>query len=241
MLQNKRVIYFFLVLSILLSNCTNSTIIFSDNFEDDSLNEWNKSGAGKVYLDTSKSYSGKQSICFESGEGFKNRAFIALENETITSLERFYGSMYMFVQEASPDGVHWTMIQASGKTPNGFHSEIRYGGQHQKRIMANYDTNPIKTDCWHHTQFKIPEKKWFSVQWFFDRKSNNAKLWIDGELVHELNANDVDKGCLANDNNQNWTFPLFEQLTLGWVDYQKGGCSRKIWIDDVILSKEKLD
>ena len=76
---------------------------------------------------------------------------------------------------------------------------------------------------------------------FFDRKLNNAKLWIDGKLVHELNANDIDKGCLANDNNQKWTFPIFEQLTLGWVDYQKGGGSRKIWIDDVILSKEKLD
>ncbi len=240
MLQNKRVTYFFLVLSFLLSNCTNSTIIFSDNFEDDSLDEWSKSGEGKVYLDTSKSYSGNQSICFESGEGFKNRAFITLENKIITSLERFYGSMYMFVEEASPDGVHWTMIQASGRTPNGFHSEIRYGGQHQKSIMANYDTNPIKTDCWHHTQFKILEKKWFYVQWFFDRKSNNAKLWINGKLVHELNANDIDKGCLANDNNQNWTFPIFEQLTLGWVDYQKGGGSRKIWIDDVILSKEKL-
>ena len=239
MLQSKRVIYFLLVLSILLSNCTNSTIIFSDNFEDDSLNEWDKSGEGKVYLDTSKSYSGKQSICFESGEGFKNRAFISLENNTIKSCTQFYGSMYMFVEEASPDGIHWTMIQASGKTSKGFHAEIRYGGQHQKIIMANYDTNPIKTDCWHHTQFKIPEKKWFSVQWFFDRKSNNAKLWIDNKLVHELNANDVDKGCIANDTNQNWIFPFFEKLTLGWVDYQKGG-SRKVWIDDVILSQDKL-
>lgn len=239
MLQSKRVIYFLLVLSILLSNCTNSTIIFSDNFEDDSLNEWDKSGEGKVYLDTSKCYSGKQSICFESGEGFKNRAFISLENNTIKSCTQFYGSMYMFVEEASPDGIHWTMIQASGKTSKGFHAEIRYGGQHQKRIMANYDTNPIKTDCWHHTQFKIPEKKWFSVQWFFDRKSNNAKLWIDNKLVHELNANDVDKGCIANDTNQNWIFPFFEKLTLGWVDYQKGG-SRKVWIDDVILSQDKL-
>ena len=240
MLQSKRVIYFLLVLSILLSNCTNSTIIFSDNFEDDSLNEWDKSGEGKVYLDTSKCYSGKQSICFESGEGFKNRAFISLENNTIKSCTQFYGSMYMFVEEASPDGIHWTMIQASGKTSKGFHAEIRYGGQHQKRIMANYDTNPIKTDCWHHTQFKIPEKKWFSVQWFFDRKSNNAKLWIDNKLVHELNANDVDKGCIANDTNQNWIFPFFEKLTLGWVDYQKGGGSRKVWIDDVILSQDKL-
>ena len=234
-----------LLISILFNTCKNNTyIFFKDDFEKQNIIEglkepWLISGNGKVRIDTLRAYSGKKSVHFISGEGFKNRAFISLENIIPKKAKSYYGSMKMYIKEASPDGIHWTMIQTSGKTEKGFHAEIRYGGQHNKRIMANYDTKEVKTDCWHHTQFKIPEKKWITLEWYFNREKKNMKLWIDTKLVHELNANDFDKGCLENGNNKEWTFPSFDKISLGWVDYQKNGGKREIWIDDVVLSETK--
>ncbi|CAM1342299.1 hypothetical protein [Tenacibaculum amylolyticum] len=242
--MRKKLLYIICVLSIY--SCKNENIIFKENFEAGIVGKtpekpWKTSGKGIIRIDTLNVFEGKQAIYFESGEGFANRAFITIENQLPKDLIYYYGSMKMYVEKASPDGVHWTMIQTSGKTSKGFEAEIRYGGQHNKRIMANYDTPDLKTDCWHHTSFKIPEKKWFSIQWYMNRDVGNMKLWINQKLVHELNANTIEKGCLGNENNNEWTFPMFEKITLGWVDYQRGGSTRKVWIDDVVLSKEKVN
>ncbi len=238
-----------LILAILLlfiSCIKNTTIIFQDDFEKYDLQKqpispWVKSGGGQVYLDTTRAFSGKKAVFFNSGEGFQNRAFISVYDLFNKETEFYYGSLKMYIEEASPDGIHWTMIQASGKTEKNFTAEVRYGGQHNQRLMANYDTKGIKSDCWHHTKFKIPEKRWFSLKWYMNRKTNNMKLWLDKELVHELKGNNLEKGCLSNDNNGDWTFPFFETITLGWVDYQKKGGDRKVWIDDVILSSKNID
>mgnify|MGYP001791292978 CR=1 FL=1 len=238
-MKNKSTFYIILIISLCLISCNSNKVLFSDNFEAYTTNKFTSNiwkVEGDVTVDTTKMFYGKQSIRFKSGEGYANRAFITLQNPILTNIEAFYGALKMYVKEASPDGIHWTMIQVAGKTPRGFYAEVRYGGQYDKRLMANYDTKGIKTDCWHHTVFKIPEKKWFSVQWYMNRKSNNMKLWIEGILVHELNANNLQKGCLNNENNQEWTFPKFELLTLGWVDYQTNGGEREVWIDDVKLS-----
>ncbi len=232
-----------LLLFVFLKSCeSKKKVFFKEDFEKYEAQKqpeepWIVSGEGITVVDTLKAYSGKKSIHFKSGEGFKNRAFISLKNIFPKETKSYHGSMKMYVEEASPDGIHWTMIQASGKTTEGFHAEVRYGGQHNKRIMANYDTKEIKSDCWHHTQFKMPEKKWVTLQWYMNREENNMKLWLEGTLIHELNVNNIDKGCLENENKGKWTFPFFEIISLGWVDYQKKGGERKIWIDDVILSE----
>ena len=238
-----------ILIVIIFSSCKelNNNIIISDTFEDYSViktnfSPWKVSGAGKVSIDTTKFVTGGKSIKFISGERYKDRAFISFQNDDLKILDEYYGQLKMYVEEASPNGIHWTMIQTSGKTEQGFHAEVRYGGQHNKRLMANYDTNPIKTDCWDHTKFKIPEQEWFVVDWYVNRKTNNMKLWINEELVHELKSDiSFDKGCLKNDNNGVWTFPVFEKVTLGWVDYQTGGGTRTIWIDDIVLSKERVE
>ncbi|WP_299683026.1 hypothetical protein [uncultured Tenacibaculum sp.] len=231
-----------------LSSCKEfqNQIILEDDFETYRVGQttffpWETSGNGTMEIDSLKHVSGNKSLKFISGEGYDNRAFLSFSSEKLMKLDEYYGSLKMFVEEASPNGVHWTMIQTSGKTAQGFHAEVRYGGQHHKCLMANYDTNPIKSDCWDHTKVKIPENEWFVVNWYVNRKTNNMQLWINEELVHDLKEHQsFDKGCLENGNNGEWSFPVFEKVTLGWVDYQKGGGNRKVWIDDVTLSKEKL-
>ncbi|WP_344929905.1 hypothetical protein [Aquimarina addita] len=235
-----------IITCVVFASCTDTNILFTTDFEDQHIGEspgfpWTKIGRGIVVIDTTKSYSGNQSVHFTTGEGYEQGALIGIDHIFPLPKNSYYGSMYMYVQEASPDGIHWTMIQSSGKVPNqNFSSEIRYGGQHNKKLMANYDTKGVKSDCWQHSEEKIPEKKWFRVQWFFDGTQDHMKLWLDGTLIEAITVKKEGAGCVSDEIANQWKFPLIENVFLGWVDYQTGGGPREVWIDDVIISTKKL-
>ena len=142
----------------------------------------------------------------------------------------------MYVNEASKDGIHWTFLQASGKIKDkDYSAEVRYGGQHYKQFMANYDTKGITTDCWQHSEPKIPEQEWFTITWRFNGETNTMKLWLNDTLIEKITVVDYGEGCLKDELNNKWVFPIFDTLSLGWADYQKGGGQRTVWIDDVVI------
>ncbi len=228
----------------LFMGCTTHTkILFQDDFESAIVTKkpqkpWVISGNGSVVIDNSNSFSGENSAYFISGEGFVNRAFLSLTQIFPIKNNSFYGSMQMFVKKASPDGVHWTMLQGSGNVNNEYSAEIRYGGQHQQQLMANYDTVGVESDCWQHSSFKIPEKRWFKVCWYFNGQENTMKLWIDNQLISALTVKGKGEGCVKNGTQEQWIFPAFDKLSIGWVDYQKEGGRRHVWIDDVVIATQ---
>jgi len=223
-----------------------SSILYKDSFEEYVTGKtpeepWKKTGKGIAVIDETKSFSGNKSVHFITGEGYQNRAFLGIDHIFPLKDNAYYGSLKMYVEEASPDGIHWTMIQSSGKVRNeDYFSEIRYGGQHNKRLMANYETRNVKSDCWKHSQVKIPEGKWFDLQWYFNGNTDTMQLWVDDESIASLTVVGSGEGCVENDINGQWKFPVMENVLLGWVDYQTNGGTRNIWIDDVIISLEKI-
>jgi hypothetical protein len=126
------------------------------------------------------------------------------------------------------------MIEASGSVKNtNYQASVRYGGQHKKQLMANYDTKGVKSDCWQHSEVKIPEGEWFTIDFVFDANNNEMQCAINGKNIEKLHVVNQGEGCLENDLNNQWIFPVFDTLSLGWADYQMGGGQRTIWIDDV--------
>jgi len=224
-------------------------VLFSDDFESYSVGStpsapWAKSGAGSVTVDSKRSFSGKKSVHFVSGEAYANRAILTFAAPGVFPLKknRYYGRMSMYVEEASPDGVHWTMLQSSGKVPGeDFVAEIRYGGQHRQQLMANYETIGAKSDCWQHSSVRIPEKRWFRINWFFDGHKDLMKIWIDGKMIDEITVKGRGEGCLGDDLMGTWQFPVFENVSIGWVDYQPNGGERNVWIDDFAISAEPFE
>ncbi|MEZ5428583.1 MAG: hypothetical protein R2747_20220 [Pyrinomonadaceae bacterium] len=242
------VLLFFLV-SLMTSCDDRDGLLFSDDFESYAegsvpASPWEKSGDGRIFVDSSKSRSGKRSVHFVTGETYKNRAFLGLFDRKIFPLKknRYYGRVYMYVEEASPDGVHWTMIQSSGRVPGrDFSSEIRYGGQHQKRLMANYETHGVRSDCWQHSKFEIPEKQWFLIDWFFDGRKGRMKVWIDDKPIEDIWVGRKGEGCIDDDLKGEWIYPLIENVQIGWVDYQPNGGERNVWFDDFMISAKPFD
>ncbi|SEK85125.1 hypothetical protein SAMN04487910_1293 [Aquimarina amphilecti] len=236
-----------LVLFTLLSCNKTKSVLYQDNFETYLIGEtpgdpWKKTGNGIVVIDNARSFSGTKSVHFITGEGYKNRAFLGIDHVFPLKDNAYYGSLKMYVQNASPDGIHWTMIQSSGKVKGeDYSSEIRYGGQHNKQLMANYETQGVKSDCWKHSNIKIPEDKWFVLQWYFNGNQDKMQLWLDGESIASLTVVGSGEGCVENGTNGQWKFPVIENVLLGWVDYQIGGGTPNIWIDDVIISLDEID
>ncbi len=227
-----------------VNHSVNKNILFEDDFESYAKGSvpdspWIKTGQGSVLIDNVRSVSGNQSAHFISGESYKNHAFLKLERIFPVEKNQYYGSMHMYVKEASPDGVHWTMLQSSGPVQGeNYRSEVRYGGQHNKQLMANYDTVGISSDCWKHSLVKIPEKAWFKVSWFFDGESDTMKIWLNNNLLSEISLSKKGEGCVGHDAKDLWHFPKFENVVIGWVDYQTGGGKRELWIDDVRIWQE---
>lgn len=106
-----------IAISLFTFSCgTDSKDLFRDDFESKTIKEdWQTCGNGLISIDSTKAFSGKQSIKFVTGEGYKNHAFIHLKSIFPLAENRFRGSLKMYVNDASPDGIHWTMILASGK------------------------------------------------------------------------------------------------------------------------------
>ena len=62
--------------------------------------------------------------------------------------------MMFYMQQAANDGVHWTMIQGPVPLPghDGVTAHYRYGGMWEGKMMANYETWGLATDCWQNTE-----------------------------------------------------------------------------------------
>lgn len=233
-----------IVFCLFLIACNTEKEIFSDSFEKLNLENsefWSQSGNGSIQIDTEKAYSGSQSLKFNTGEGFSNRAFLNLEHLFPIKDNSFGGSYMLFIEEVSPDGIHWTMVEASGQlSDHDSRADVRYGGQKNQRLMANYDTpsKTVNTDCWQHSQTVLPNQKWVEIAWYFDGKNEAMHFWLDGKKLDDITMVKKGEGCLENDLNGQWIFPTFDRVTIGWVDYQKNGGNRKLWIDDLVVYSE---
>jgi len=69
----------------------------------------------------------------------------------------------------------------------------------------------------------------------FDGNGNTMKLWLNDVLVESLIVINQGEGCVSEETNGQWRFPIFENVFIG----QTGGGTRNIWVDDVVISLEK--
>ena len=194
---------------------------------------------GTVAIDTTKHASGTKSVKFSTtGVNTYQRAFIGITGAPFPiSGNAFYGRMMIYATKAANDGVHWTMIDAEGPVAaQGIsNASVRYGGQHLQSLMANYDSTGKKSDCWQHSETKMPEGKWACMQWYFDGKTNTQKFWLNGAAVDDLTVAGSGQGCVNHETNDMWYFPQdFAKTYVGWESYQKDD-AREVWIDDFAL------
>jgi hypothetical protein len=215
---------------------------------------------GEVTVDTTRFFSGKQSVKLSTGQGGYKNALINFSDPSVlpTAGNVVYGRMMFYLDSAPSESVHWTFIAGQGPvTGKGYSAIYRYGGQLPisengafvgNQLMANYETPdayqspPVgpKTDCWNHSEKKVvPVGKWTCAEWKFDGATNSMEFWLDGAELHDMHVTGTGQGCVSQPKDYTWTAPSFEQLSVGWESYQTDA-PRTIWIDDVAIGTQQI-
>lgn len=197
-----------------------------------------------VVVDETRAVSGSRSVRFttEDGDGSYRRAFMSVTGAPVFPIDGnvMYGRMMIWLTAAPEGSVHWTNIQGEGDVEGmGFRGLSRYGGQHDGRLMANYETSGISTDCWQHSDTTIPVGQWACFEWRFNGPNDEMSFWLDGAPLDDLTVIGMGEGCIGNDAGGHWYSPIYDTLRLGWEHYQATS-GKELWIDDVAVDVERI-
>ncbi len=218
--------------------------LICDDFEGDTNGEapgapWGvATNNGAVVVDGAKAHSGTHAVKVSTGAGQYKQALFFTEGAPAFPIASnvVHGRMMIYMDATANDGVHWTMIQGTGPLPGhaGVDSFYRYGGMWGGKMMANYETSGLATDCWNNSNAVMPTGKWTCMEWKFDGPANEMRFWLDGQEVSDLHVKDQGMGCGGHDLADQWLAPTFDKMWLGWESYQNDD-AREAWIDDVVI------
>jgi hypothetical protein len=200
-------------------------------------------GGSSAQMDATRAFSGSKSVRLNVAAGV-NHAFVFRQGAPLFPVpgNAFYGRMMVWVTAAPPGSVHWTNVSGEGPVPGkSFTALYRYGGQRDKRFMANYYTPGAAdpSDCWKQSATAIPEKRWTCFEWKFDGPGDAMSFWMDGQPVADLTVVRKGDGCTGSATAGVWEAPTFDTLRLGWGN-DMSGTSIEMWLDDVVVDGKRI-
>jgi hypothetical protein len=212
-----------------------------------------KSGA-IIVVDGRHSFSGKQSLHVTDPRGANyRRGYVAIHlGGPLPQLQpAFYGRAMVWL-DAAPEAlagappVHWTLLQGEGRSADDRYNSIYRLGVEQRNglgLMANFETTPpVTTDCKQQSQLTLPVKRWACIEWHFAVATNELEFWLDGRRISRVLAKArAPAACRGDDLGGEWRAPpKFDSFYLGLERYADAANDQDLWIDDVILAKERV-
>jgi hypothetical protein len=197
-----------------------------------------------VDVSTTRAVSGSRSVHFltEGGAGSYRRAYISVQGAPHFPLAGnvVWGRMKIWLNEVPPGSVHWTNIQGEGDVPGqSYRSLYRYGGMHDGKLMANYETEGVASDCWQNGEKVMPIGQWVCMEWEFNGPADTMNFWLDGAAVGDISVVGSGQGCIDAGTDGKWYAPTFDTMRLGWEHYQDT-IVHELWIDDVALDDARI-
>ncbi len=207
--------------------------LLCDDFDDDTVGmapgePWSVDvNGGGVEISTERAFSGDKSVHVSNTQGAYKRAYFAVDGDPVfpAAGAEMFGRMMMWLEATPAGSVHWTFIQGEGPSDDGsFDIFYRYGGQHEGKLMANFETQGKATDCWDHSATEMPTQTWACLEWRFNVATDEMQFWLDGAEIADIHTTGMGEGCGSQDLNGAWPAPAqFEVLRLGWEKYSGVG------------------
>lgn len=204
---------------------------------------------GEVVVDTTRSWSGKNSVKLSTGAGeyYKGAMLVYGEPGVQPSPGNIYHGRMMFWLESVPADISWTIIASAGLVPGeAYHAAYRYGG-HGSLLQATYDTPDSydtpptgpSTSCWDDSAKPVALGAWTCAEWQFDGENREARLWLGGVEISDVHVQGAGEGCTNQPSGYEWIAPTFTQLYAGWESYNLDE-PRTIWIDDLAFGTQRI-
>lgn len=201
-----------------------------DDFENGSLDDWNKlETGGTITLDSSHAFSGSAALSVQTPSNQRG-GFIERAGAPLFPLPNgaFWGRLMVYF-DSVPDG-HSDLVR--GAPAGGGVPWYNVGEQHGEILLNYYNNAP--SDCWARPSpgKPVPSGTWMCWEWSFDNTTNEEVFWIDGQLSRRVSA--VGDGCVTG-GNQVWGAPEFGSLRLGEYIAQPSNVPTELWIDAVAV------
>jgi hypothetical protein len=226
--------------------------------------ETGRSGA-VITVDGIHAFSGKQAMhILAPGGAMKRRGYVAIHlHGPLPQLQSaMYGRIMVWLDEAplapvieEPNGgalpsgplpMHWTLLQGEGRSADDRYNSIyRLGLMEQDgtQLAANFETTPpVRTNCMQQSKRRLPVRQWACIEWRMAVASNEMQFWIDGkQITHVKGHAHAADACQGHDLEDRWLAPpRFDSLYMGFERYGDTLNDQNLWIDDVVLSKQRV-
>ena len=212
-----------------------------------------KSGA-IIVVDGTHSFSGKRALHVRDPAGANyRRGYVAIHlGGPLPQLQPAFFGRAMIWLDAAPAAlpgappVHWTLLQGEGRSADDRYNSIYRLGLEQRnglQLMANFETTPpVTTDCKQQSQLTLPVRRWACVEWHLSVANDALEFWLDGRHVTRVQRKArAPAACRGNDLAGEWRAPpRFDSFYLGFERYADSANDQDLWIDDVMLSKERV-
>lgn len=226
------------------TSCENDAILCDDfeQYPDASApaNGWTPStrGDGKILVDASRAFSGKQSL-HVTGRMNQDRANISrpLQTDSPTAYVRF---MYYATSYPASSGVHTRLMrigtmQAASGNPDSSYSLASYNGTAIEKVNSIYlrDTG---------TKLNAPSvlNRWTCWEFAIDKTEGvgkvNVRLWLDGRELKLSVAGSPSHGMTS----PSWDPIPFELFMLGLDGFQSDPQPADFWIDDLLVTPQRV-
>jgi len=180
---------------------------------------------------------GTKALRVEGGDNGAN--FMRYDGALGALATQHYGRILFKVETPAPfpsSGVlHGDIIQGEGPSPRtGAGSNVRWGvvENTQDRFQWLYNVQPYNSDPEFgdgtNYDYSWPGE-WQCMEWFWSSTLQDGTLWIDEEEIP------VDVG-----SNHAPELPVFENLAVGWANYQPAGAGFVVWIDEVAFHASRI-
>jgi hypothetical protein len=181
-----------------------------------------ETNGGTVTTDTTKFYSGKQSILIKTrgGTNFPGNNLVFSGIEKLLPSNDLHGRVMMWMAN-TPGAAHWDSIL--GSAAGGSNPTYILGGMY-KNFMSVYHPGDVSVD----SSTPFPTGTWACIQWQFSGK--------DGKNIHKmmLNGQVVDKGL-----TERWKAPTFGQLKVGYRHFNTN-VAVDVWLDDLAFGDQPI-
>ncbi|MFT3765979.1 MAG: hypothetical protein QM820_10745 [Minicystis sp.] len=161
----------------------------------------------------------------------------------------YYGRIFVYFDKLpTAPGMsyaHWTFAAASG---TGVTGEIRLSGQLQNGknffgVGTDSGNDPSGTGDWTNSDkdpsdspTAVPTSAWLCIEWMHKGDTSETRFYWDAIEHPSLYTSATQHGGNGNPYN----LPQFDNVWIGWQEYQTSTEPFELWIDEIAIDKERI-
>jgi len=230
------------------SRCAKANVLLCEDFESGAIDKNTWKVTGSPIVDGIQKARGTHALHILMNSDGKSALS---ETKTFPAANNtYYGRLFIYFSSLPADPMtyaHWTIAAATGTDVSG---EIRIGGQLQQKVNrwgvgTDNRVDPNGSGDWtnadkdpNNMPRTVPLNEWMCVEWMHKGDTSETKFWWDG--VEHPSLDTVPTTKHGGNPSQPFYLPKFTALWIGWQEYQTSAQKWEMWIDEVIVDKERI-